>query len=126
MKKRKMKILLSILIISIITSCSIGKKQVYFNEMSKIPEIELKNVNLIVKTENSKENSALLIYTIRRKIDTEKKEIYLKGYQAAGKKYRNEFEIKLDKKIAADIDNYKVYWIDPDNKRNELKIKNAL
>lgn len=121
-----MKPRLLFIIVPLILSCSCGEKQVYLNEMFSLPIIELTENGLKIKTENSKENSALLIFNIQTEIDIESKEIRLKGFQAAGKKYREEFKIELENEVLENIKDYRIFWIDPDNRKNELKIKNAL
>ena len=103
--------------------CTIGKRQVFFNEMFSEPEALLTENGLLIKTENSKENSALLIYKIESKIDVDKNEIRLTGYQAPAKKFNNEFEIKLDNEVIDNIGNYRLIWIDPDGNENEITIK---
>ena len=89
------------------------------------PIIILTEKGLNIRTENSKVNSALSIYSLKNEIDIEKKEIIINGFQSYGKKYRNEFKINLEKKVRENIANFRIYWIDPDNKKNELKIHNG-
>jgi hypothetical protein len=106
-----------------ITSCSLVthyKRGVYYNEMSKVPEILTYDYGFEVKTGNSNQNSSLLIYRIKIQIDTSHKKIGLTGYQAANKKYRNSFKINVKGFSKADLDNYEFYWIDPDQKYNRL------
>ena len=57
------------------------------------------------------------------KIDVDKNEIRLTGYQASAKKFNNEFEIKLDNEVIDNIGNYRLIWIDPDGNENEITIK---
>jgi hypothetical protein len=113
---------LCIFIFPLILGCSPGKKQAFLNEMLKPPIIELAETGLIINTENSIVNSTLLIYSIEKELDLKKKEIILKGFQASGKKFKNEFKISLNKKVLENIATFKIYWVDPDNKKNELKI----
>ena len=87
-----------ILPIFLVYSCSIismGKQRVYYNEMSKHPEVKVFDEKITLKTSNSNRNSALSIYKIKSNIDTSLKEIELYGFQAAGKKYNDEFDVKL-------------------------------
>ena len=121
-----MKTRLYIIILLLTFSCAIGKRQVFFKEMSSEPKAEVTENGLLIKTENSKENSALLIYSIKSQIDTKNEKIRLTGYQAAGEKFRDEFKIHLEKEVLGNIANYKLVWVDPDGKENEIKIKNAL
>jgi hypothetical protein len=108
------------------TSCSvfsIGKRGVYYKEMSKAPEIVTLENGFLVYTENSKENSALLIYKIKAKINKTNREITLKAYQALGKKFKNKFDISVKRISKAELDTYDFIWINPDKSRNKLKIK---
>jgi hypothetical protein len=112
------------LICLMILSCSIGKREVYYNEMSKQPTVTIKENMIIVHTDNSLKNSALLIYRIDYSIDSSKKIIGLKGFQAVNKDYKTSFEISLKGFTKAQLDNYDYFWIDPDNKETKLeKIK---
>ncbi|WP_339918467.1 hypothetical protein [Yeosuana marina] len=121
-----MKTKLYIIILLLTFSCNFGKRQVIFSEMSSEPKAEVTQNGLLIKTENSKENSALLIYSIKSQVDTDNKKIRLTGYQAAGKNFRNEFKIDLKKEVLKNIESYKLVWADPDGKEYEIKIKNAL
>ncbi len=91
--------------------------------MGSNPILNLTRSGLKITTVNSKVDSALLIYKIESEINQSRKEIYLKGYQALGKKFKNEFPILLSKEILEDIRGYKIYWLDPDEKKNLLEIK---
>ncbi len=106
--------------ILIITSCSVGKQGVYYVEMNKNPIITAKDNILTIKTGNSIKNTALLIYKIDYKIDTIKKEIELKAFQALGKKYQDSFDIEIKEKV--NLSEYKFYWINPDDTKVELEI----
>jgi len=115
-----------VLITFLITSCSlfsIGKKGVFYNEMSRVPEIITYDYGFVVLTGNSNQNSSLLIYKIKMQIDTNHKKIELTGFQAINKKYRDRFEIRVKDLSKADLSNYEFYWIDPDLKYNKLTIK---
>jgi len=112
------------LIISM-SSCSlfsVGKKGVFYSEMSNKPEIKTYDNGFTVYTQNSIQNSALLIYKINSKIDSIHKVIMISAYQAAGKKYRDKFEVKMYGFSKAQLDSYEYFWIDPDNERNRLNI----
>jgi hypothetical protein len=116
-----------VLVSFLVTSCSlftIGKRGVFYNEMSKVPEITTYDYGFEVQTGNSNQNSALLIYKITIQIDTVRKKIEMKGYQAVNKKYQDSFKIKVKGISRAGLDNYEFYWTDPDQKDNILKIKN--
>lgn len=76
---------------------------------------------IILKTNNSKENSALLIYRIDFNIDTINKVIEIKGFQAINKKYKTTFELDLRKIAKEQLDNYQYVWIDPDKNRNRIE-----
>jgi ERCC4-type nuclease len=120
-----MKITSFFMLILLTIGCSIGEKQVFYNEMFNPPVIELTQQGLTVRTENSKDNSALLIYKIDADINSKKKEINLIATQAVKKKYQNNFTIKLPKEVNDSIASYRIFWIDPDGKKNELSIVNA-
>jgi hypothetical protein len=111
----------------LVSSCSlftVGKRGVFYNEMSKVPEITTYDNGFEVQTGNSNQNSALLIYKITIQMDTVRKRIELKGYQAVNKKYQDSFKIKVKGISRADLDNYEFNWTDPDHKDNRLKIIN--
>ena len=105
----------------IFTSCAIGQREVRYSEMPSEPKINWVNGELIVRTENSKENSALLMYKIQATVDPANKVILLKGFEAVGKKFRNEFRLKIKNVNSEKVSDYKIYRVDPDNKRTELK-----
>jgi hypothetical protein len=114
-----------VLISLFITSCSlfsVGKRAVFYSEMSRVPVIVTYDNAIAVQTGNSKQNSALLIYKITLKTDTIHRKIELKGYQALNKKYQDNFRIKVKGFSKADLNNYEFYWIDPDLKENKLTI----
>ena len=113
------------MIMIFLIDCSVGKKQVFYNEMFQPPVIKISKSGLQITTENSKKNSALLIYKIEATENFETSEIYLRGFQALGKEYKNKFQINLDNSVVENIGNYKIFWLDPDNIKHELKMKNA-
>jgi len=110
-----------LIIFLVVISCTIGTKGVYFNEMSNKPTIMILEGKIILKTNNSKENSALLIYRIDFNIDTINKVIEIKGFQAINKKYKTTFELDLRKIAKEQLDNYQYVWIDPDKNRNRIE-----
>ena len=110
-----------IIVILFFISCSIGKKGVFFKEMNKSPSIEINDNKIYLNTGNSKQNSALLIYKIDIKIDRISKVIELKGFQATGKDYKTRFELKLIGLSKKQLINYKYFWIDPEQTKNEIK-----
>jgi hypothetical protein len=120
--QRQMKIWPTYLII-LLTSCAIGQREVKYSEMMSEPKVSWDNGELLVRTENSKENSALLIYEIEPAVDQTDKVILLRGLEAAGKKFRTEFRLKLKDVNPDKLSDYRIYWVDPDNKRTELRIK---
>ena len=117
--------ILIIIVTALTVSCVIGKRGVTYDEMTKQPTIQiLKDNFIVVNTDNSFKNSALLIYKIDYSIDTAKKVISLSGFQALNKKYNNRFEIKIKGLSKNQLDNYDYFWIDPDNKLTKMeKIK---
>ncbi len=120
-----MKISVSIVmtLILVLLSCSIGKKGVFFKEMWKKPTIEIMDNKIVVKTGNSLDNSALLIYKIEKAIDKENKTIELKGYQAIGKKYKESFEIQIKNTTSQELKKYEFFWVDPDGMKNKISFE---
>jgi hypothetical protein len=115
-----------VLVSFLVISCSlftVGKRGVFYNEMSKVPVITTYDYGFKVQTGNSNQNSALLIYKITIQIDTLRKRIDLKGFQALNKRYQDIFKIKVGGFSKDDLDSYEFYWIDPDHKDNRLTIK---
>lgn len=113
------------IILILLTSCAVGKRQVKYIEMSSEPKLTWNGQEFLIETRNSKENSALLIYKIKSTVDNENNLILLRGLQAVGKKYQTEFKVDLKDINSDKLVNYKIYWVDPDNKRTELKINKA-
>jgi hypothetical protein len=91
--------------------------------MFTAPKLSVERDGLLIRTENSKENSALLIYEIRPTIDQTNKVILLKGFHAPGKELQTDFRVKLEDIDLNELSNYKIYWVDPDDKRTELRIE---
>jgi hypothetical protein len=106
----------------LLSSCSLGKKGVFYDEMNTPPILTITDKILTVKTTNSVRHSALLLYKIETEVNKERGELNLFGLQAANKKYRSEFEIELDKIGIDDLDGWNINWIDPDGTKHELKI----
>ena len=115
--------LLTIWILLILTSCSVGKQGVYYSEVEKPPRLTIENENLVIETRNSIQNSALLIYDLQLETDQQKFELYITGLQAVNKKYKKRFDFKLSDYKISDIKKWTIYWIDPDQKRTEIKLK---
>lgn len=107
----------------ILTSCAIGQREVKYSEMSSEPRVNWDKGELVVRTGNSKENSALLIYEIEPTVDQADKVILLRGLEAAGKEFRNEFRLRLTEVDVDKVSDYRIYWVDPDDKRTELRIE---
>jgi hypothetical protein len=114
-----MKFLVLILFATLI-GCSVGEKQVKFEEMAAGPQLRLDGNDLLITTSNSRENSALLIYDVESVVDNENKVILLKGFQAAGKEFETEFRVILEGVDSISLNSYSFFWLDPDNKRTEL------
>lgn len=108
------------LLILTLLSCSIGKQGVFYSEMTKEPTVQISEKKIIVNTDNSSKNSALLIYKLDYSIDTARKIIELKAFQAVNKDYKNTFEIKINELTKSELEKYEYYWIDPDD--NSTKI----
>jgi len=112
---------ITIIVILFFISCTIGKKGVFFKEMSKRPSIEINDNKITLNTGNSIQNSSLLIYKIDLSIDTSRKAIELRGFQAIGKDFKKRFELKIHGISKKQLDNYKYFWIDPDKKKTEIE-----
>jgi hypothetical protein len=117
-------IIIAILTLTSCTIFSIGKKGVFYKEIGKTPEIETFDDRFVVQTQNSNQNSALLIYKIKKTVDKQRKQILLTAYQALGKQYRDQFEIKMPGYSKSELDSFEFFWIDPDKVRNTLTINN--
>lgn len=109
-----------ILILFTMISCTVGKRGVFFKEMQTPPSIETHNGILVINTSNSVQNSALLIYRIDYTIDTVKKVVNIKGYQAINKEYKTRFELKVPGYSQEQLNHYTYFWIDPDNHSNPI------
>ncbi|MBI1770628.1 MAG: hypothetical protein HYR67_19845 [Bacteroidetes bacterium] len=108
----------------ILTSCSLGHKEVRYSEMASPPILRLKGDGILITTANSKENTAFKIYEIQPTIDEGSKIILLKGLESMGKELKTEFHVTLGNMKQDSVSAYKIYWVDPDNKRTELRIEN--
>ncbi|PLX05887.1 MAG: hypothetical protein C0596_15405 [Marinilabiliales bacterium] len=112
------------LILLITVSCYIGKKGVFYSEMTKKPTVQIADKMIVVNTDNSNKNSALLIYKIDYSVDTAQKIIELKAYQAANKDYKNKFEIQIKELSKSELAKYEYFWLDPDNNKTKIDIVN--
>jgi len=74
-------------------------------------------------TENSKENSALLIYEIQPRVDASKKTLMLSANQAPGKEFKTEFQFNLEELGVKNITEYQIFWIDPDGTKTAIEIQ---
>lgn len=110
-----------IIVILFFNSCSIGKKGVFFKEMSKRPSIEINDNKITLNTGNSIQNSSLLIYKIDLFLDTTRMAFELRGFQAIGKDYKTRYELKINGISKKQLDNYKYFWIDPDKNKTEIE-----
>jgi len=108
------------LIILTLFSCSIGKQGVFYSEMTKKPTVKVGDKMIIVNTDNSNKNSALLIYKVDYSIDTNQKNIELRAFQAVNKDYKTTFEIQINGLTKLELEKYEYYWIDPDNNKTEI------
>lgn len=104
-----------------LVSCSIGKMGVFYDEMGKKPQIEIHDERITVKTSNSIQNSALVIYDIEISIDTLKKTIELKGFQALNKSFKTVHELKTKNLSKQELEKFDYFWIDPDDNRNKIE-----
>lgn len=105
-----------------LVGCSIGRQDVYFDEMPTKPILKLSNSILTVKTSNSIKNSALSIYKINISVDQNKKVVYLSAHQAAGKAFKEYFTLELTDYKISEPRAYTFYWLDPDKEMTKLDI----
>ncbi len=92
--------------------------------MNKQPSLQLKDEMIIVHTDNSMTNSAILLYNIEFTIDTTKKVIELEGFQALKKHHKNSFELHVKGLSKKQLDKHDYFWIDPNDSKVKLEIKN--
>ena len=104
----------------IVTSCSIGKQEVYYSEMELPPKLTVTDDILTVETRNSISNSALLIYDLDTKVDDENRALLISGFQAVNKEYRTEFHFNLEQLGISNPESWVFYWVDPDGIKHEL------
>ncbi len=108
------------LLVLTVLSCSVGKQGVFYSEMTKKPTVQIGDKSIIVYTDNSNKNSALLIYKLDYSADTTEKIIEIKAYQAVNKDYRNTFEIKINDLQKTELEAYEYFWLDPDGNRTKI------
>jgi|GEM_PF-5439552 len=89
--------------------------------MKTSPKLTLTDNVLKVETRNSMRHSALLLYKLDTEVNKEKHELSIQELQAARKKFKSEFSLKLDELGIDDIGLWTIYWIDPDGTEQELK-----
>ncbi len=116
-----MKIISLIILTLVLSSCSIGKQGVFYEEMESPPKLTITDNNITVETKNSIRHSALLLYKIETELNKENMELSLTGLQAANEKYKTTFEFKLNTLGIEEIDDWTINWIDPNGKKHELK-----
>ncbi|HTH57079.1 MAG TPA: hypothetical protein VL728_13610 [Cyclobacteriaceae bacterium] len=114
---------LSFLLAFIAASCSLGHKEVRYNEMAGPPRLILQGDNILVRTQNSKEYPSFFIYEIFPMFDEGDRVILLRGYEAMYRDVKNEFKVNITNIKADSISAYKIYWVDPDLKKTELKLE---
>lgn len=112
-------------ILLMLMACGAGYHRVKYSEMPAPPEVTLKNNELIVTTRNL-DKDGLSVYKIDIDINDRTKVIELRGYQAIGKPEKTEFKITLTETQLIQIKNYRVYWMNPGNKKNRVTLENKL
>ncbi|MES2766990.1 MAG: hypothetical protein V4642_14040 [Bacteroidota bacterium] len=115
-----MKTVISFVLITLLSCCTIGNRGVFFNEMSERPQLILKENLLTVKTANSREYSALLIHAVHLSVDEAKKQIHLSAEQALNQDFKNTFVINLADFKISEPEKYSFFWIDPDENLTKL------
>jgi hypothetical protein len=114
---------LNFLIALTLTGCSLGHKEVRYTEMAAPPKLILQGEEVVIRTENSTEYKSFFIYEILPTIDEGDKTILLKGHEAMWRDKKNEFRLTFRNIKHDSITAYKIFWVDPDNKRTELKLE---
>lgn len=103
-------------------ACS-TKKGVFYSEMSSVLVVKYEKNKLVLHTGNSKDHSAYLVYDVSAKPDNQKKELYIKAWQAPKKENKDRFEIDLQKLGINNVQDYKIIWVDPDGKFINLQLE---
>jgi hypothetical protein len=91
--------------------------------MSAPPRLILNGDEILIKTKNSKEYTSFFIYEILPTFDEGSRAILLKGHESMGRESKSEFKISIKNIKQDSISAYKIYWVDPDNTRTELKLE---
>ena len=115
---------LSLLLTLLATGCMLGHKEVKYTEMAAPPRLILRGDDIIVKTQNSKENPSYTIYEIFPMVDKGDRVILLKGHEGLNRVPQNEFKLSI-RVIEEDdsIAGYRIFWVDPDNSKTEMKLE---
>jgi len=92
--------------------------------MAAPPKLILQGDDIVIKTQDSKEYPSFHIYEIFPMVDKGERLILLRGHEALYRDVKNEFRLNI-KVIKEDdsIAGYKIFWVDPDLKRTELKLE---
>ena len=106
----------------ILTGCGLGHKEVRYSELAVPPVVTLNGDDIVVTIGNSTENPSFKIYEIQPTIDEGSKLILLKVHAGMGREPQKKFRIRLSNIRQDSISDYKIYWIDPDNKKTELPL----
>ena len=107
----------------ILTSCGLGHKEVRYTELVVPPRVTLNGGDIILTIGNSTENPSFKIYEIQPNIDEGEKIILLKVHAGMGREAKKEFRIRINNIKQDSVSDYKIFWIDPDNKKTELPIE---
>jgi hypothetical protein len=99
----------------------LGHKEVRYTEMSSPPRLRLDKDDILINTTRSKEYPDFTIYEILPTVDEGAKVILLKGHEARQRNFVKEFRITVRNKQDS-IKMYKLFWVDPDNKKTALQI----
>lgn len=110
-----------IVVVLTFTRCGIGYDRVRYTEMTNPPTVTIKENELIVTTRNT-EGEGLSVYKVDIEIRDRVKVIELRGYKAIGKPEKTEFKVPLSKSQLEQIQNYKVYWLNPGGKKNRVQL----
>lgn len=117
-----MRHLISVLAI-ILTSCQLGHKEVKLAEMAAPPRLIVQGNQILIKTETSKENPSFTLYEILPTIDEGERSILLKGHEGMYRDPMSEFIVKVTRIKPDSLALYKIFWVDPDNSKTQLKFE---
>ena len=118
--------LILILVVVIFLFYIFKERGVYYNEMSAKPVVILKMDSIVLKTQNSKINSAFLICDVNIKVDVENRKVFVKAFQGIGRKFKTRFSIEITRWKPNEMALFDFYWVDPDKKMTKIYLSDEL